>query len=183
MTPPATDTEHPTTTGRLTGPLLDSLLQSLLAARTQPAADQFDDVVAAAVSEGTLPADLARQLRYWQRASVHEVTDHVRSVLPAVLPVALDAVTTSADDARRAAAAAVEVWSGRDDGPADPPVRERHQHPAPSHDVPVAAEAVLSAPDVIALPAEADQPAETDHARSSQHARRRLFVAGLTSTA
>ena len=182
MTPPSAPSGHPGTSepaDPLTGTLLDSLLQSLLQARTQPAADQFDDVVAAAVTDGTLSADLARQLRYWQRASVHEVTDHVRCVLPAVLPAALDAVTASADDARRAAAAAVEVWSGRHSEPG-PPVHGRHHRDAAPTGAPVPAEAVLSAPDVIALPAEADDP---DLDRTSQHARRRLFVAGLTSTA
>ena len=168
---------------RVLGPLLDALL----AARTQPAADQFDDAVASAVATGTLPADLARQLRYWQRASVHEVTDHVRTVLPMVLPAALAAVTTAADDAAVGATSAADVWSGRHD---DPPAEPREDGVLTAADVPATAQAVLSAPDVIVLPATAGDPVhplddidEADEDRSRHHARRRLFVAGLTSTA
>jgi hypothetical protein len=180
-----------TPSDRLLGPLLDALL----AARTQPAADQFDDLVAASVAAGTLPPDLARQLRYWQRASVHEVCDHVRTVLPAVLPTALAAVTASAEEASAGATSAAQVWSGRNDEPPAPPVED--VGPAvltPTH-VPATPQAVLSGPDVIVLPATADDPVrpledtdlrdtdEADEDRSRQHARRRLFVAGLTSTA
>jgi hypothetical protein len=164
-----------TSADRLLGPLLDALL----AARTHPGADAFDQAVAAAVEAGTLTADLGHQLRHWQRASVHEVTDYVRTVLPSVLPGALAAVTAAEDDATYGAASAAQAWSGA-------------HEPAPV-DVPAPAQAVLSAPDVIVLPDTAedldapvdppDAPDQADEELSRHHARRRLFVAGLTSTA
>ena len=153
-------------------------------------------MLADAVAAGTLPADLARQLRYWQRASVHEVTDYVRTVLPTVLPGALAAVATADEDAATAASSAHDVWSGctwRQLRRLAEPAQEEQPDVQPVADVPATTQAVLSGPDMIVLPAATDEladpadspddPDEADEDRSRHHARRRLFVAGLTSTA
>jgi hypothetical protein len=173
---PGPDAEGQTPAQHLIGPLVEALL----AARTQPAAEQFDQVLSDAVAAGQLPAELARQLRYWQRASVHEVTDHIRAVLP-VLPAALVAVDAAAAEAAAAATAAGDVWAARPMDRAEPPSPEIHR----VADAPDGPEAVPSAPDVIVLPAAQDAQADTDvsPAVDTEHVRRRMFVAGLTSTA
>jgi hypothetical protein len=61
------------------------LVAGLLDARDDPATDRFDEELAAAVERGDLSADLARRLRFWQRAAVRSLTDHSRTVLPAAL--------------------------------------------------------------------------------------------------
>jgi hypothetical protein len=173
---PGSDAQGQSPAQHLIGPLVEALL----AARTQPSAEHFDQVLTSAVTAGQLPAELARELRYWQRASVHEITDHFRAVLP-VLPAALAAVDAAAAEAAGAATAAGDVWAARPVDRAEPTSPEIHG----TANSPDATEAVPSAPDVIVLPAAQDAQADTDvsPAVDTEHVRRRMFVAGLTSTA
>ena len=92
------------------------LVAGLIDARETPASDRFDQELEAAVQAGQITPDAARRLRLWQRASVSELADHIRQVLP----TALSALADARDEAQRrvqereaAAMAAVE--------PATPP--------------------------------------------------------------
>lgn len=77
------------------GALWSELVDGLLDARTDPATARFDAELAAAVDAGELSRRAAQRLRFWQRAAVNGVDDHVRTVVPAVLG-ALDAARTAA---------------------------------------------------------------------------------------
>jgi hypothetical protein len=147
--------------------LVRSLLEPLLDARRQAATEQFDETLSAALGAGRITPELARELRFWQRASVHEVTDHVRTVLPAVLPVALEAVAEATRDADEAAAGAMAAWQDR-----TPVVEEPITPPT--------VQLIAEEPDEPDVPVSTPLP---DGAAMSPHARRRMFVAGLTSTA
>jgi hypothetical protein len=151
-----------------------ALIEPLLDARTQPAADEFDRLILGAVTAGAIDPELARQLRFWQRAAVHELADHIRTVLPAVLPVALAAVTASATEAAAAAVAAEAVWQAKS-APAPVDVDVPDVEPLP--------EAVVSAPDENTLNTEPPGDDTESAPASTAHLRRRMFVAGLTSTA
>ena len=206
--------------------LVRGLLEPLLDARRQPATEHFDEALAAALAAGRLTPELARELRFWQRASVHEVTDHVRTVVPAVLPVALTAVAEAGLEADQAAAGALVAWDARrevaplvDDDPVARPTEAMYGDTAamregrtadataadqtgPDEDsdtssklAPDPASDDASASDSGPGPSDDDQgrgpghpetPVSTspqDGAAMSPHVRRRLFVAGLTSTA
>lgn len=69
----------------------------LLDAREDPASARFDAELSTAVADGLLPADTARRLRFWQRASVRALTDHIRTVVPVALG-ALDAARREAGE-------------------------------------------------------------------------------------
>ncbi len=175
--------------------VLARLIEPLLDSGSGPAGTRFDDLVAAAVADGTLSAELARELRYWQRASVHEVNDHVLTVLPAVLPVALEAVRSAHADAAEAVAAAEAAWHSRhlptgvasdssepalntEPPAADSPISGQTDHsPAPPP-----AEVVLS-PENTMITGDSTSPDPVPAAAQDAQLRRRLFVAGLTSTA
>jgi hypothetical protein len=73
------------------------LVGGLLDARTDPATARFDAELAAAVAGGALTDEAAHRLRFWQRASVRALADHVSSVLP----VALGALAAARKDAER----------------------------------------------------------------------------------
>src|SRR4051812_9092893 len=93
---------------------LGDVVAALLDAREAPATMRFDAVLAAAVAAGSVDADVARALRWWQRQSVREATDHARTVLPPALAALADA----AAGARAATASADEAW--RAAGGSDP---------------------------------------------------------------
>jgi len=61
------------------------LVSGLLGARTDEATARFDSELDAAVERGEVGAELARRLRFWQRASLRALTDHTRTVLPPAL--------------------------------------------------------------------------------------------------
>lgn len=61
------------------------LVAGLLDARDDPASDRFDAELEAALTNGTITAETAHRLRFWQRASVRTLADHTRTVLPAAL--------------------------------------------------------------------------------------------------
>jgi hypothetical protein len=67
------------------------LVAGLIDARDTPASDRFDAELEAAVEAGQLTLDAARRLRMWQRASVSELADHIRAVLPTALAALADA--------------------------------------------------------------------------------------------
>lgn len=130
------------------------VVSAVLDARADPASVRFDEELAAAQAAG-LPAEAARALRYWQRASVRAALDHARTAVPAVVGAltqsAADAVATIADQdqAWRAAVASV------------------------------AADATVSrvAPDAVPV---APPPSSAPPAPSRLDAPRRLLVAGLS---
>lgn len=171
-TQPGTDQPAPDLPG---AEVVAALIDPLLDARTQPAAEAFDRLILGAVTAGSLDQELARQLRFWQRASVLELTDHIRTVLPTVLPVALAAVTASAAEAEAAATAAEAAWETTSE-PVEAQVDGPDAEPLP--------EVVVSAPDEDRLNTEPPgDDTESAPAASTTHLRRRMFVAGLTSTA
>lgn len=149
------------------------LIEPLLDARARSASLRFDEVVAGAAAAGTLSPELARELRYWQRASVHEVTDHIRTVLPAVLPVALSALSAAGETATEATEAAAAAWA---ESTQETPAVPEHIAESDGTGSTEPPEAVVSGPS----PA-ADAEGSVDPQSPQQ--RRRLFVAGLTSTA
>jgi hypothetical protein len=61
------------------------LVGGLLDARVDPATEHFDAELSAALAAGTVTAETARTLRYWQRASVRGLVEHARNVLPPAL--------------------------------------------------------------------------------------------------
>lgn len=106
------------------------LVAGVLDSRTDEASQRFDDELAASVANGSVPEQTAQRLRFWQRASVRGVAEHVRTVFPATLralevareeerayveeassdltaaAAGSDATRTGAGDVRRASAAA-----------------------------------------------------------------------------
>ena len=73
------------------------LVAGLIDARETPASDRFDQELEAAERSGQVTPDAARRLRLWQRASVSELADHIRQVLP----TALSALADARDEAQR----------------------------------------------------------------------------------
>lgn len=65
------------------------LVAAVLDLRSPDATARFDDAVAAAVSAGSLTAELARHLRMLQREAERSLVEHAATVLPPAL-VALD---------------------------------------------------------------------------------------------
>jgi hypothetical protein len=79
------------------------LVAGLLDARDAPAADRFDEELAHAVASGELTAEAARRLKFWQSATVDELAEHVRLVVPATLSALSAARTQAAQRAQQAA--------------------------------------------------------------------------------
>src|SRR4051794_38181657 len=130
---------------------------------------RFDAVLAAAVAAGSVDAEVAKALRWWQRQSVREASEHAMTVLPP----ALAAIAESAAAARAASAAADEAW--RSAGGSDP--LEAASAAAPVVPAAPAVPAETSVPVPASEPI-ADQTSPMD---AAQH-RRRLVVAGLIRT-
>lgn len=97
------------------------LVAGLLDARDDPASNRFDIELDHALDAGTITAETARRLRFWQRASVRALADHVRTVVP----TALGALEAS----RREAETSVEGMA--DTLGADPQVQD---HPGPDEE-------------------------------------------------
>jgi hypothetical protein len=189
----------------VSAPLVAAVVAALLDARPTAALGRFDERLAAAAAAGRVDAELAAELRFWQRSSVLEVIDHMRSVLPAVLPVAIDATAESDRQATGAAASAAGAWQHRTDNPAaqlpadaeltdaqptdaeptdaEPtdaePTDAEPAEPATTAAVPWAGNTQPPPPPATEPPAAGQDAASV----SNPHARRRLFVAGLTGTA
>jgi len=66
------------------------LVAGLVDARHDEATGRFDAEVAAALEAGSITAETAHRLRFWQRASVRSLADHAKTVIPTTL-AALDA--------------------------------------------------------------------------------------------
>jgi hypothetical protein len=93
------------------------LVSGLLDARDDPATARFDEELAAAVEAGEVTPHAAHRLRYWQRACLRALSDHVLTVVPTSLAALAEAredanryadqaARTLADAARSAQAAA-----------------------------------------------------------------------------
>lgn len=90
------------------------VVSAVLDARADPASTRFDEELAAAQQAG-LPADVARALRYWQRASVRAALDHARTTLPTVVGALVQSVgdaATAVDEQDQAWRAATESVAG-----------------------------------------------------------------------
>jgi hypothetical protein len=90
------------------------VVSAVLDARADPATARFDEELAAAQQAG-LPADVARALRYWQRASVRAALDHARTTLPTVVGALVQSVgdaSTAVDEQDQAWRAAIESVAG-----------------------------------------------------------------------
>ena len=130
------------------------LVGGLLDARVDPATEHFDAELSAALAAGTVTAEAARTLRYWQRASVRGLVEHARNVLPP----ALSALETAREESKETVEAEQRSWTEATGGtatdladPADP--TEPRATPAAERSINL-----------------------TDHRRS------RLIVAGLMSS-
>jgi hypothetical protein len=165
------------------------LVGGLLDSRDDPATERFDAELARAVDRGELDPDLARRLRFWQRASLRALTDHTRTVLPTVLGVLAaarrdahrdaDELGASLAQARPEPAAEAERKSAEDPiaGPTEQPEQPEQPEPAPE---PAPVPAPQPSGTVVDL-RDTPEPASTllRPRPTSLEARRRLIVAGL----
>ena len=162
------------------------LVAGLLDTRADPVTARFDEELAAAVAAGSVSEAAAHSLRFWQRASIRAVTDHVRTVVP----TALDALDASRADAERyvreAAAVLAEAAEPLEEaeGPAPEPGSEPAPGPPPATQTPAPPAEDGRMP--TGEPAPAD-PAEHRRASTQQpgqpsslEAPTRLIVADLT---
>jgi hypothetical protein len=83
------------------------LVGGLLDARDDPATEHFDAELSAALAAGTVTAEAARTLRYWQRASVRGLVEHARNVLPP----ALSALEAAREESKETVEAEQRSWS------------------------------------------------------------------------
>ena len=96
------------------------LVSGLLDARLDPATERFDEELTAAIAAGTVTAETARTLRFWQRASTRGLVEHARNVLPP----ALAALETAREESQETVEAEQRSWADATGGtpaqPADP---------------------------------------------------------------
>ena len=154
------------------------LVSGLLGVRVDPATTRFDAELDTAVEAGQVSAEVAQELRFWQRASLHALSDHIRTVVPVALG-ALEASRREAeaylDELLDRVASAEEARQESADVPADAP---RDDEPDDSRQAPVQLVPVLpqnpaaEQETVVVLP----PPINLEGQRS------RLIVAGLVST-
>jgi hypothetical protein len=140
------------------------LVSALLDLRRSAPTQAFDRVLGQAVTDGHLTEELARQLKWLQRQSLHELVAHAEHVLPATL-VALEGTQEGGADL---ASPDEELQPDTPELPAaDPPPPaspfETAPPPAPAPTAPVA--------DWAAAPTEPTPPIDLTS--------RRLLVAGL----
>jgi hypothetical protein len=83
------------------------LVGGLLDARLDPATEHFDAELSAALAAGTVTAEAARTLRFWQRASVRGLVEHARNVLPP----ALSALEAAQEESKETVAAEQRSWT------------------------------------------------------------------------
>lgn len=157
------------------------LVGGLLDSRDDPATERFDAELARAVDRGELDPDLARRLKFWQRASLRALTDHTRTVLPTVLGVLAAARRDAHRDADELGATLAEAQPES----AAPPVTEPAPEPAAQSEPEPAPEPT---PEPEPAPSgtvvdlrDTPEPASTllRPRPTSLEARRRLIVAGL----
>jgi hypothetical protein len=142
------------------------LVGGLLDARVDPATEHFDAELSAALAAGTLTAETARTLRFWQRASIRGLVEHARNVLPP----ALSALEAAREESKETVEAEQRSWTAATGGTA----RD------------LAERADLTDPTDGGDEADATPPAVTPSVQSSinltDHRRSRLIVAGLMSS-
>jgi hypothetical protein len=142
------------------------LVGGLLDARVDPATEHFDAELSAALAAGTITAEAARTLRFWQRASVRGLVEHARNVLPP----ALSALEAARDESKETVAAEQRSWTAATSGTA----RD------------LAAQADAADPSDPSHGSDATKPADPPSAERSitltDHRRSRLIVAGLMSS-
>jgi hypothetical protein len=83
------------------------LVGGLLDARVDPATEHFDAELSAAIAAGTVTAEAARTLRFWQRASVRGLVEHARNVLPP----ALTALEAAGEESKETVKAEQQSWT------------------------------------------------------------------------
>ncbi|HWL37371.1 MAG TPA: hypothetical protein VNQ77_14400 [Frankiaceae bacterium] len=88
------------------------LAWEILLRYADPATAEFDAVLAGA----TLPEDVARALRFWQRESVANVKQYAAEALPAVFGAIHDAQRDAAEATRRAGVALAKDHEPRTPG-------------------------------------------------------------------
>lgn len=157
------------------------VVSAVLDARADPASARFDEELAAAQQAG-LPPEVARALRYWQRASVRAALDHARTTLPTVVGALVQSVAdaaTAVDEQDQAWRAATESVAGT------ARLRPVGQHEAPAAGA-NAAERTAPPPDIPADDAAVARPVTPfgqDPVPAAVPLRptepRRLLVAGL----
>lgn len=165
------------------------LVGGLLDSRDDPATERFDAELARAVDRGELDPDLARRLRFWQRASLRALTDHTRTVLPTVLGVLAAARRDAHRDADELGATLAEAQPESAapiaaPEPAAPPAEPKpaaQSEPEPEPE-PVSQSAPQPVPSSTVVDLrDTPEPASTllRPRPTSLEARRRLIVAGL----
>lgn len=135
------------------------LVGGLLDARVDPATEHFDAELSAAIAAGTVTADAARTLRFWQRASVRGLVEHARNVLPP----ALSALEAAGAESKETVEAEQRSWTeatGTAKDQADQAEQADPTDPTPPAVTPTVERSITL----------------TDHRRS------RLIVAGLMSS-
>ena len=147
------------------------LVGGLLDARVDPATEHFDAELSAALAAGTITAETARTLRYWQRASVRGLVEHARNVLPP----ALSALEAAREESKVTVEAEQRSWTAATGGTA--------------RDLAAQAKTDLTDP---ADPADADEaddattlavtPLAERSINLTDHRSSRLIVAGLMSS-
>ena len=167
--------------GQPRGDIWTDLVSSIIDSRTEEATRRFDADIAAAVAVGEISEQTSQRLQGWQRASIRELADHVRTVLPATL--------RAVDSAREDALAHAEELAGEIVGTAT-------ESSAPFPDAPAtttkpaarAPEAPRQPTGGAARPAQARgdvrraSPAQSGQPRTLEERRPRLLVADLTDT-
>jgi hypothetical protein len=139
------------------------LVGGLLDARLDPATEHFDAELSAALAAGTVTAEVARTLRFWQRASVRGLVEHARNVLPP----ALSALEAAREESKETVEAEQRSWTAATGGTARD-LAEQANTTNPTN------------------PTDATAPAETPSVQPAinltDHRRSRLIVAGLMSS-
>ncbi len=143
------------------------LVAAVLDLRSPGPRQAFDAALTEAVAAGTVSDELARQLRWLQRASERAIVEHAE----AVLPPALDALQTNVSEAPAPSALAPLAA-------ASPPPQPAMPIPSPDHASDHASDPVGDAVgnERSAEPEEVDEP---EAAPVVQLQARRLLVAGL----
>jgi hypothetical protein len=142
------------------------LVGGLLDARVDPATEHFDAELSAAIAAGTVTAEAARTLRFWQRASVRGLVEHARNVLPP----ALSALEAAQAESKETVEAERQSWTEATGGTA----KDRADQADPTDRADRTDPADPAKPSLTPSPERSINL--TDHRRS------RLIVAGLMSS-
>jgi hypothetical protein len=157
------------------------LVGGLLDARVDPATEHFDAELSAALAAGTVTAEAARTLRYWQRASVRGLVEHARNVLPP----ALSALEAAREESKETVAAEQRSWTAATGGTArDLAEQAKQRDPIDQADPSDATDPTVSndALDETDETAPSVTPSVQTSINLTDHRRSRLIVAGLMSS-